>query len=129
MTTDLWILVASALLQWALIMAATTPRLLKNGLSWALGNRSAEGVVQPEWAIRTQRASDNLAENLVLFAILVLVVHVSGKASATTALGAQVFFWGRVAHAGIFIAGIPVARTLAWSVSIVGMVIVLSGLF
>jgi uncharacterized MAPEG superfamily protein len=40
-----------------------------------------------------------------------------------TLLGAQLFFWGRVAHAVIYIAGIAWARTIAWAVSVAGLVL------
>ena len=62
-----------------------------------------------------------MLENLPLFTILVLVAHVAGLADGTTALGAQVFVGARALHAALYVAGIPVARTLAWSVSIVGL--------
>ena len=41
-----------------------------------------------------------------------------------TLLGAQLFFWGRVAHAAIYVAGIPWLRTGAWGVSIAGLVLI-----
>jgi uncharacterized MAPEG superfamily protein len=46
-----------------------------------------------------------------------------------TALGATLFFWGRVAHAIVYLAGIPWVRTAAWAVSFVGIVMVASQLF
>ena len=58
-------------------------------------------------------------------AVLVLVAHVAGKANATTALGAQIVFWGRVAQAGVYIGGFPWARTGAYALSVVGMVLIL----
>ena len=41
-----------------------------------------------------------------------------------TLLGAQLFFWGRVAHAIVYIAGIPWARTVAWTVSVIGLILI-----
>jgi uncharacterized MAPEG superfamily protein len=67
----------------------------------------------------------NLVENLVPFSALVLTAHVSGAANATTALGSQIFFWGRVGHAISYHAGIPWVRTLAFVVSLVGEVMIL----
>ena len=129
MTTELWILVAAAALQWALIMAAATPRIIKNGLPWALGNRDREaGVELPDWVHRLQRLSDNMQENLALFAILILVAHVSGSSNATSATGAFIFIGARIAHAGLYGVGIPYLRTLLWSVSVVGMFVVASTL-
>ena len=41
-----------------------------------------------------------------------------------TVLGAQLFFWGRVAHAALYIAGIPWLRTAAWLLSVVGLLLI-----
>ncbi len=70
------------------------------------------------------RAHRNMLENLVLFAALVLAAQAAGLANETTALGALLFFWGRVAYAVIYLAGIPWLRTGAWAVSMVGLVLI-----
>lgn len=121
MTTDLWMLVAAAGLQFVLILHAAIPRFVIKGIPWALGNRDEKGAEMPAWADRFQRSSDNLRENLLLFAVLVLVAHVSGKASATTGLGAQVFVGARVVHAVLYAVGVPYLRTAAWGVAVAGM--------
>jgi uncharacterized MAPEG superfamily protein len=59
----------------------------------------------------------------------VLVAQVSGKANATTALGATIFFWARVAHAAVYIAGIRYLRTLVFAVATLGAVLILTQLF
>ena len=128
MTTDLWMLTAAALLAWAQIMVAATPALLRNGLSWAFGNRDS-GPAQVPWEARAQRASANMQENLAIFAILVLVAHVSGRHGSLSATGSMVFVGARAAHALIYLAGIPVLRTLAWAVSVVGMGMIAAGIF
>ena len=66
-----------------------------------------------------------MLENLVLFAILVLAARHLNISNATTVLGAQLFLWGRVAHAVLYIAGVPWVRTAAWAVSIVGLLLIL----
>jgi uncharacterized MAPEG superfamily protein len=124
MTTELWCLVGAAALQWLLILAAAAPRLMLKGMAWGFSNRDQEGRETPEWTKRLARASDNLQENLILFAILVLVVHVSGRSNDTSATGALIFIGARVAHAIIYAAGITVVRTLAWLVGVVGMLMV-----
>ena len=45
----------------------------------------------------------------------------AGISSEATAWGAQLFFWARVAHAAIYIAGIPYVRALAFVASLSGM--------
>jgi uncharacterized MAPEG superfamily protein len=42
-------------------------------------------------------------------------------------LGAQLYFWARVAYVPVYASGIPFARTAVWTVSIIGLVMVLTG--
>ena len=123
MTPELAYLVWSAALTFLLVLIAVNGATLQVGLPVLAENR--EGL--PEftgWAGRAQRAHRNMLENLLLFAILVLVAHAAGIRNSMTLLGAQLFFWGRVAHAVIYIAGIPWARTGAWAVSVVGLLLI-----
>ena len=76
------------------------------------------------WVGRADRAHHNMLENLALFASLVLIAVVAGKTNATTLLGAQLFFWARVAYAVIYLIGIPWLRTGVWTVSIVGLLLI-----
>jgi uncharacterized MAPEG superfamily protein len=96
---------------------------LQVGLPTLAGNR--EGLPEMTgWAGRAARAHRNMLESLILFAVLVLVAHIVGVRNGMTLLGAQLFFWGRVAHAIIYIAGIPWLRTAAWAVSVVGLILI-----
>lgn len=51
------------------------------------------------------------------------------SAIRATALGAMLFFWGRVAHAVVYVAGIPYLRTAAFGVSLLGLVRIAGELF
>jgi uncharacterized MAPEG superfamily protein len=125
MTTDLWMLVWTAVLCLVLplpygVARTTTP----GGTAWAFGNREADFAF-PVWAGRAERAHRNLLENLAPFAILVLVAHLTGKANATTALGAELFFLARVLHAILYIAGVLYLRTAAFLLGTIGEVMIL----
>ena len=76
---------------------------------------------------RLQRAFGNFRETFVYFATAVVVVTLLNKTNAHTALGAQLYFWARVVYVPVYAAGIPVARTAIWTVSVVGLVMVLLG--
>jgi len=76
------------------------------------------------WVGRADRAHHNMLESLALFASLVLIAVVAGKTNSTTLLGAQLFFWARVAYAVIYLIGIPWLRTGVWTVSIVGLLLI-----
>lgn len=113
MTTDLMMLTWSA----ALCALLWVPYVLARIGAWGLINTVGYPDAPPEvptWSVRTRKAHSNLVENLVPFAVLVLVAHVGGMANETTALAATVFFWARVAHAVIFTLGIPWVRTLTF---------------
>ena len=66
----------------------------------------------------------NLIENLVPFGALVLIAQVAGVSNAVTVLGAQLFFWARLAQAIVHIAGIPWARTTAFFVGWIGCLMI-----
>jgi len=129
MTTELWALVWSAVLCLVLplpygVARSRTP----GGIAWAFGNRERDFAF-PAWAGRAERAHRNLIENLAPFAILVLVAHVTGKANATTALGAELFLLGRVLHAILYIAGVVYLRTAAFLLGTLGEVMIFLQLF
>ena len=122
MTTELTMLTLSA------VMCLLLPNVailalpgVPGGFAWGLGNRDTPAPPGlPAWAERARRAHANLVENLVVFAALVLTAHVAGRTNSMTALGAQLFFWGRVAHFATYTGGLVPWRTLAFSVAIVG---------
>jgi uncharacterized MAPEG superfamily protein len=123
MSPDLYYLLMSTILCFVQMLVAATGANTQVGLPALAGNR--EGL--PEivgWPGRARRAHLNMIENLVLFAALVLIAAVAGKANATTALGAMIFFWARLAYALIYLIGIPWLRTLAWLVGVIGMAMI-----
>lgn len=123
MSTDLMLLVWSVLLTFAQMLVAAMGSNSQVGLATLAGNRDNLPAFTG-WAGRAHRAHRNMLENIVLFAALVLVAHVAGKANATTALGAQLFFWGRLAYAVVYVAGVPWLRTGLWVVSVIGMALI-----
>lgn len=127
MTPDLKFLVWSAILTFLQSVVAVLGAIAAVGLPALAGNR--EGLPPIEgWAGRAARAHRNMLESLVLFAVLVLIAHLTQRANAQTALGAAVFFWARVAYAVVYVAGVPWLRTGIWAVSVVGLVMILAQL-
>src|SRR5262249_11817314 len=120
MTPELWYLIWSAALTFVLAVIAVSGATLQVGLPTLAGSREGLPAISG-WG---ERAHRNMLENLILFAILVFAAKLAGVSNAVTLLGAQLFFWGRVAHAILYIAGIPWARTAAWAVSIVGLILI-----
>jgi uncharacterized MAPEG superfamily protein len=123
MSPDLTLLVWAAALTLAQAMIAALGAMLQVGLPALAGNRQNLPQIAG-WADRAVRAHRNMLENLVLFAALVLVAQVAGKANATTALGAELFFWARLVYVAVYLIGIPWVRTGVWGVSVVGLLLI-----
>ena len=102
---------------------------MQRGLKWNAGARDGEAKPLTGVAARLDRASRNFLETFPFFAAAVLAVVVTDRMSADTALGAQVYFWARLAYLPIYAAGIPYLRTLVWAVSLWGLLQVLWALF
>lgn len=129
MPTDMTMSPDLSLLVWAVVLCVIQMLvsvllvLPQVGLPALAGNR--EGLAAPAgMAGRAMRAHRNMLENLVLFAALVLVAAIAGRANEMTALGAQLFFWARLAYAVVYLIGIPWLRTGVWAVSVVGLVLI-----
>lgn len=123
MSVEMELLVWATALTLVQAVIAMLGAMLQVGLPALAGNR--EDLPRFEgWAARAQRAHRNMLENLVLFAALVLVAQIAGRTDATTALGAQLFFWARIAYVPVYLIGIPWVRTGLWGVSVVGLVLI-----
>ena len=123
MSLDLQLLVWASALALVQSVIAVLGAQIQVGLPELAGNREDMPMLTG-WAGRARLAHHNMLESLVLFAVLVLLAQVTGKANAMTAIGSQLFFWGRIAYALIYWAGIPWARTAAWTVSIIGLIVI-----
>jgi len=122
-TVELSLLVWAVVLTFVQMVIAATAATAEVGLPKLAGNREGLGEL-PGWAGRAQRAHRNMLESLVLFAALVLVAQATGANNDMTALGAQLFFWGRLVYAVVYLVGIPWLRTLVWAVSVVGLILI-----
>ena len=125
MTTELTLLAWSALL----CLLLTFPGIIglmriPQGFAWGLGNRDRPMPEVEGWSARARRAHTNMVENLAPFAAVVLIAHVADRNNAMTALGAQLFFLGRVAHAATYIAGLVPWHTLAFGVAWTGTLLI-----
>ena len=129
MTTDLLMLIYSAILCVLLAFPYTLALIGNVGPFRAVSYPQPSHEDLPDWVQRSKRAHLNMVENLPVFAAIVLVAHVAGAANATTALGAQIFFWARIVMAVGHIGGIPGLRSVSWFVSLAGLVIILLQIF
>ncbi|HEY1908235.1 MAG TPA: MAPEG family protein [Myxococcaceae bacterium] len=122
MTTDLRYLAFTALLTAALWIPYVVAQVAANGPLRRPNYVDPTARPVPLWGRRADRAQLNAVEAFAPFAALVLVAHVSGKANATTALCSASFFWLRLAHAVVYLLGIPYLRTLLFTLGFFAVV-------
>jgi uncharacterized MAPEG superfamily protein len=123
MSLELTLLVWSVALAFVQMLVAVCGAILEFGLPGFAGNR--ESLPQAaRGAGRAPRPHRNMLENLVLFAVLVLVTEITNKNNAMTGYGAQLFFWARVIYAVIYVIGLPWLRTGVWAISAIGLVVI-----
>jgi uncharacterized MAPEG superfamily protein len=119
-TVPMTMLLYSTILMFILIIIPAGMALHKNGPQAQGGARDE----LPEPSIfmkRANRLNANMRENMIMFTALVFISSMLNMHGGNIALGAQIFFYARVAHAVIYLAGWPMVRPVVWTVSVVGM--------
>jgi uncharacterized MAPEG superfamily protein len=126
MSVELTMLAYATALLIVLVVIQATAGVMAQGLTAMAGSRDDLPPPKPFQA-RTKRLVDNHREGLTMFAPLVLIAAVQHVSSNVTVLGAELFFYARVAHAVLYLAGVPMIRPLAWGVGLAGTIMVLLG--
>jgi uncharacterized MAPEG superfamily protein len=122
MSTDLKYLALTALLTASLWIPYVIAQVTTNGPPKPENYRDPEKRPMPLWGKRADRAHLNAVETFAPFAALVIVAHVAGKANAMTAFWATCYFWLRLAHAVVYLIGIPLIRTILFTLGYVAIV-------
>lgn len=122
----LYYLLASTMLYWLMLLYASMAHArcwTILGLLLAFSNRDH----MPEkgrFVARADRAAKNMGENLLIFAIVVLMAVIVGAPRDKLLLGGRIFFIARLLYWPLYLAGVPYLRTLAWAVALVGVAII-----
>jgi uncharacterized MAPEG superfamily protein len=129
MATEMQMLVWAIVLGLVTLAIAATLGTAQRGLVYNAGSRDDTKPPLTGVAGRMDRTLKNFLETFPFFAVAVLMVVALGRTNPHTALGAQLYLWGRVAYVPLYAAGLPWVRTVAWAVSLAGIVLVLAPLF
>ncbi len=121
MTIEIQMLAWSIALGLVHVLLGATLMTAQRGLKWNTSARDGEPKPLTGAAARVDRALRNFLETFPFFAAAVLAVVLTQRTSPETALGAQVYFWARLAYLPLYAAGIPYVRTLAWAASLWGL--------
>jgi uncharacterized MAPEG superfamily protein len=128
MTPELQYLVYGVILLVVHVLVQATFSDLSKGLGCALGPQD-EDREQNAIAGRIQRALRNYLETLPAFIALALTLAVTEMGTATSALGAAIWFWARVAYIPAYASGIPLVRSVAFFASLAGLAMMILPLF
>ncbi len=128
MTVELTYLLRATILLIVHVLVQATFSDLSKGLGWALGPQD-EKRDQSVIAGRIERALRNYLETLPAFVALALMLAVTETGTATTALGAAIWFWARVVYVPVYASGIPLARSVAFFASLAGLFMMMTPLF
>jgi uncharacterized MAPEG superfamily protein len=129
MTRELFWLTLTVILTGLMWVPYVLNRCQVRGLSGAMANPSRNDKPHAEWATRLMFAHDNAVENLIIFAPLVLILSEIDYSSRWTVLACAVYFWSRVAHLIVYTLGLPIFRTLAFTVGFLAQVVLVLGIF
>jgi len=99
------------------------------GFSGGMANPSRNDKPQSEWATRLMFAHDNAVENLIIFAPLVLILNAIDYSDKWTVMSCAVYFWARVAHLIVYTLGLPIFRTLAFTVGFLAQAVLALAIF
>jgi uncharacterized MAPEG superfamily protein len=128
MTPELLMLALSVVLGFAHIIVSAIATTHQYGAKWNLSARDAPMPPLEVVAGRLQRALHNFLETFPLFAVSVLIADATNRHGPLAVWGAQLYFYARVLYLPIYAAGLPVIRTVVWSVATLGILLVLLAL-
>ena len=107
--------------------ASTAARFAASPAPWPI--RRATTSRMPNGRRGMMFAHDNAVENLIIFAPLVLILNAIDYSTKWTVLACAVYFWSRVAHLIVYTLGLPVFRTLAFTVGFLAQAVLALAIF
>lgn len=123
MTQEQMYLALTALLTGTLWIPYIIGQVTANGFLAAENYKDPAPREVPLWAQRCNRAHINAVENFAPFAAIVILIQLADGSTATTAFFVAAFFWLRLAHAVVYIIGIPFVRTLIFTLGWICLVV------
>ena len=109
------------------VFAAVQAKTQQYGTKWNIGPRDEEVPPLNPLAGRLARAQANFFETFPIFIAAVILAGATGASYTDSSVTRGGWLWlgGRVAYLPLYALGVPVVRSLAWIVSLVGIVLVL----
>ena len=123
MPVELWVLVAAATLGLVHVSAASFAFKAQVGNAYSVGSRD-ENLKPTGIAGRLQRAQNNFFETFAIFAVLVILAHLTNTYGGLSYWGSILYLIGRILFLPLYAWGIPWIRTFSWNIATFGVVLV-----
>ena len=121
MPVELKIAAFGAVLLFIHIFTATRFKTSQYGRKWNVGARDETLPPPNEITGRTMRAQANFQETFPIAIVALLGVVLADRTSHLTALGGWIWLGARIIYLPLYAAGVPVIRTIVYTISIVGL--------
>jgi len=125
MAVELKILALGAVLLFIHIFTATRFKTAQYGRKWNVSARDAALPPPNPISGRTMRAQANFLETFPIAIVALLGVVIANRTSQWTAIGGWIWLGARVIYLPLYAAGVPVVRTILWTIGMVGIGLVL----
>jgi uncharacterized MAPEG superfamily protein len=127
LTPELTLLGWSVVLFFAYMAVQASTALRDTGAAYNAGPRD-EAKPLGVLAGRARRSFENFRETYPLFIALTLGLAVTGRGGGIADTGAWLWFGARIVYIPLYLAGVPWLRSLAFGVSAIGLVMMLTRL-
>ena len=121
MPVELRIAAFGAVLLFIHIFIATRFKTRQYGRKWNVGARDETLPPPNEMTGRTMRAQANFQETFPIAIVALLGVVLADRTSTWTPLGGWIWLGARLIYLPLYAAGVPVVRTIVYTISLVGL--------
>jgi uncharacterized MAPEG superfamily protein len=98
---------------------------LRHGYGWPADASSAAAAPLTGMATRLDSTMRNYLETFTFFAAAVMLSHNVGGRASFMAVGSQLYFYSRLAYLPLCVFGVPYLRSAVWTLSVLGIALVL----
>ena len=113
MTTELEYLAWAAILTMFIRVTWMVDKVRVRGLA-KVTRYPADSEPLSSWGRRSWIAHEDAVQNLIIFAVLVIALHLAGHSNAMTQAAAAIYFWARLCHFLVYLFAIPRIKTVAF---------------
>jgi len=129
MSFELKVLAAATLWGFVQLIAAAQASNVQYGLRWAASPRDTEMPPLAPIPGRINRNFRNYMETFPFFAVAVLTTQAVGVHNDLSYWGSIAYIGGRIVFTALYVAGIPLIRSLFWNIASFGMLAILAAPF